>query len=240
MNLVIDYGNTNVKLYFFLGNKIVKKYVMPTERVAEINSQIAELNDVENIIISKVRKDTFFEDFFRSKKPIILTEQTPIPIHNLYKTPHTLGKDRLAAVVGANFLFPNEHNLVIDAGTAITYDIITNKKEYLGGNISPGILMRFKALNFFTDALPLLQPKENFSFIGNSTDTAIINGVMNGVIFEIEKYIEKFVSRFSPSNVIITGGDSFILEKRIKKHIFAEPNLVAIGLNRILNFNLRQ
>jgi pantothenate kinase, type III len=168
---------------------------------------------------------------------IELNHITPLPIANLYETPETLGKDRIAAAVGANELFPDQNVLVIDAGTAITYDFVSAENQYLGGNISPGLQMRFKALNQFTDKLPLVDSSAYFSEIGKNTKEAIRGGVQNGILFEIEKTIELFSGKYEDLQVILTGGDAAFLSQLIDADVLVHLNLTLIGLNRILEFN---
>ena len=170
---------------------------------------------------------------------IELSHLTPIPIENLYETPETLGKDRLAAAVGANELFPDQNLLIIDAGTAITYDWVTEKNQYLGGNISPGLEMRFNALNQLTGKLPLVKPSSPFPELGRNTEEAIRAGVQWGILFEIEQYLENFNRNFKNLQIIMTGGDSKFFDKYLKKTIFVHFNLTLIGLNRILEYNAK-
>jgi type III pantothenate kinase len=168
---------------------------------------------------------------------IFLNENTPVPITTGYETPATLGKDRLAAAVGANYLQPDKNILVIDAGTAITYEFIDSKGVYAGGNISPGLTTRFRALNHFTGKLPLVNETEDVPFIGSNTEMAIIAGVVNGIVFEMDGYIDTLKAQYKDFFVFLTGGHSFYFERRLKNHIFADPNLVLTGLNRILEYN---
>ena len=127
--------------------------------------------------------------------------------------------------------------MVIDAGTAITYDFINDKNEYIGGNISPGLKLRFRALYHFTDKLPLMEPKNYNQLYGLSTEEAILAGVQNGMIYEVDKTIEKFKEFYSNLKVIITGGDAEFFDKKLKYSFFVHFNLVALGLNRILEYN---
>ncbi len=166
-----------------------------------------------------------------------MTSLTKVPLINRYKTPETLGKDRLALAVGAVTKFPGENILAIDAGTTITYEFITNNNEYLGGAISPGIKMRFKALNNFTGKLPLITEIETDHLIGHDTKTSIQSGVLNGVIKEIDGIIDEYKNRFGALKVLVTGGDYIYFVKKLKNSIFATPNLVLEGLNKILIFN---
>jgi type III pantothenate kinase len=170
---------------------------------------------------------------------IELDDQTKLPIENLYQTPETLGKDRLAAAVGANELFPDQNLLIIDAGTAITYDLVSEKNQYIGGNISPGLEMRFKALNHFTGKLPLVGYKDDFEMIGRNTIDAIRAGVQNGILYEIAQTIDFFNRNYRNLHIIMTGGDSNFFDKKLNYSIFVHFNLTLIGLNRILEHNAK-
>jgi type III pantothenate kinase len=174
------------------------------------------------------------------KKFILLDHETSLPIENCYETKETLGKDRLAAVVGGNFLYPNTNLLVVDAGTAITYDIMDKQGQYLGGNISAGLQMRFKALNYFTNQLPLLDPVDHIPLFGRNTKEAILVGVQNGLLFEVDSTIEHYRGPYPGLKVLLTGGDAKFFENKLKSIIFVVSNLVMIGLNRILIHNIER
>lgn len=169
-----------------------------------------------------------------------LDRTTELPIENLYETPDTLGKDRLAAAIGANELFPDQNLLVIDAGTAITYDLVSEKNQFIGGNISPGLEMRFKALNTFTGKLPLVKQSDEYQSIGRNTTEAIRAGVQNGVIFEMAQTIDLFNRNYQNLQIIMTGGDSNFFDKKLNYSIFVHFNLTLIGLNRILEHNAKK
>ena len=236
MNLLIDSGNTITKAALCTNDKIVS-IINPcsTEDLQIINTT----NRPKNIIISSVNKNS--QDIgllFPEAKIIFLDATTSIPIKNSYKTPATLGMDRLAGVIGAASLYPSSPCLCIDAGTCITYDIIDEEANYLGGSISLGLEMRFKALNTFTARLPLIKKHENFELIGDSTENAIISGVQMGVIKEMEGIIEAYKTKYNGLKIIITGGDSRFFESRIKDTIFAVPDLLFLGLKRILEYNV--
>ena len=171
---------------------------------------------------------------------IELDHTTSLPIENLYETPETLGKDRLAAAVGANELFPDQNLLVIDAGTAITYDLVSDKNQFLGGNISPGLEMRFKSLHQFTGKLPLVDKNEEFQPIGQNTTEAIRAGVQNGMIYELAQTIDFFNRNYQNLQIIMTGGDSNFFDKKLNYSIFVHFNLTLIGLNRILEYNAKK
>ena len=170
---------------------------------------------------------------------IELDHETELPIKNLYETPETLGKDRIAAAVGANEFFPNQNLLIIDAGTAITYDLVSEKNEFIGGNISPGLQMRFKALNQFTGKLPLVSYFDEFQNIGRNTTEAIRAGVQNGILYEIAQTIELFNKNYQNLQIVMTGGDSIFFDKKLNYTIFVHFNITLIGLNRILEYNAK-
>ena len=167
----------------------------------------------------------------------VVSPATKVPFKNLYKTPHTLGVDRIALVSGGIKKYPNKNVLLIDAGTCITFDFVNSKSEYLGGAISPGITMRYKALHNFTANLPLLEKNELKNFIGKSTNESINSGVVNGVIKELDGVILEYKEKYGNLTVVLTGGDTNFLSKQLKSSIFANQNFLLKGLNEILIFN---
>jgi type III pantothenate kinase len=240
MNLVIDIGNTCTKAAWFEDKKHVE-----TIRLQESESPERFLNQrpFNKIIVSSVRKiDGELNNILRGtgRELMILDHLTPLPLKVVYETPKTLGCDRIAASVGAWNMFPQRNIMVIDMGTTITIDFVHASGEFRGGNISPGLHTRFKALHTFTGKLPLMGPDENFPDFGTSTRTAIIAGVQQGILYELEGYISAFEKNYPGCIIIATGGDSDFFVSRLKKTIFAEPELVLSGLNTILNFNLQQ
>lgn len=238
MNLCIDIGNSLTKTAVFDNDTMVHSATynqFGKEEFSQINANFP----ISKGIISSVRSEesSSLNELNGLKNLIQLDSDTRIPIVNTYQTPQTLGKDRLAAVIGANYLYPSKNILVIDAGSAITFDFINAKGEYLGGNIAPGLSMRFKALNHFTSKLPLLSPTENFPLLGRNTSEAIVSGVQNSIIFETDTYINELGKVYDRMITLVTGGDSKFFDNKLKNTIFVIPNLVLIGLNRILNFN---
>ena len=243
MNLIIDIGNTACKLAVYDCNNLIfnDKTKLESDAVIKMTKDTAHDFDVKNCIISSVSLPSepiasAIEGL--SGAVMTLRDDTPLPIANLYATPKTLGKDRIAAAVGATVLFPSASCLIIDAGTAITYDYVKDGSQYLGGNISPGIDIRFKSLHDFTSRLPLITFPHPTDGFGLTTEEALSNGVINGIIHEINGYIDAFEKKNVNSRIILTGGSSIYLSKKLKNTIFAEPNLVTIGLNRILNYNV--
>jgi type III pantothenate kinase len=240
VNLVIDRGNTQVKFGIFDQCQI-KHSDYSDFLDKQLIKQITNQFKIKHIILSTVVSDRH-EDLLSNLSlincPIVeLNSSTPLPFKWHYKSKDTIGKDRLAAVAGAISLYQNSYLLVIDAGTAITYEVINEKKEFLGGNISPGMAMRFKALNNFTSQLPLLDKNPNHELIGKSTTGAIQSGVQNGLLFEIDGLINELSRQHECLKTIITGGDAEFFAQKLKNPIFVHPNLVLIGLNRILEYN---
>lgn len=241
MNLIIDQGNTISKVSVFDGDALIDVFLY--EKLLEVSAcesifqnykidrciYSSVLNVSENIVsyISGNVGNFFFLD-----------RNMPVPVINLYKTPETLGTDRLAAVVGAKVLFPQGNVLIIDIGTAITYDLVDYNDNFIGGNISPGINQRFKALHYFTDKLPLIDRYGDIPELGYDTETALRAGVIKGIVYEMQSYINEYKLRYTNIEVILTGGHSKFIQTELKNDIFVEPNLVLIGLNRILNYNI--
>ena len=203
----------------------------------QLKAWLAANGPFDGIILSTVAKDSpeFVKILSETAPLVILDENTPLPIKNLYETPATLGKDRLAAAAGAHALFPGKNVLSIDAGTCITYDFLTKDGEYLGGGISPGIRMRFQAMNAFTGKLPLVEPTDFTGLIGKTTAESLLSGVINGVCEEIKGLIARYIEQYEDLTAVITGGDHEYLHNKLKINIFAVPDLVLLGLNEILD-----
>lgn len=239
MNLIIDIGNTLSKVAIAEG-KDVKFFRSYPEVDIDVLKPIINEFKPERCIVSAVGKipvNTMV--WLRQNLPVHLAgANTNIPLKNDYSTPETLGFDRLALAVGANYLFPSHNVLVIDAGTALTYDLVTSKGEYKGGAISPGLQLRFKALNEYTAKLPLIEHLKTVDIVGTSTVECISSGVINGTVLEIEGYVGKINSIYEGCVVVLTGGDANFLANMLKNSIFVNPFLMVIGLNRILEFNV--
>ena len=247
MKLIIDYGNTLVKIALFQKSSIIsiKSYEsLSVEQLRQLLNEIDYKNDtslsIKNAIVSSViNYPETVKSYLKQQFNLLeLNTHTPLPIKIHYKTQETLGNDRIALAVAGSQLYPKKDILIIDAGTCITYDFVNKNKDYLGGGISPGIHMRFKALNTFTDKLPLVIPTDNSELIGNSTIESILSGVMNGIYSEIDGIIDKYKLNFPGIEIILTGGDIIYFDKKLKNNIFANSNLVLKGLNMILDYNV--
>ena len=239
MNLVIDIGNSKVKLAVFELDTIITTTVCDEINLLDEIKRISNKYSITQSILSSVKdiKEEYQKEFNKLPLLIILNNNTPLPFKNLYTTPSTLGNDRIALAAAAVSLYPSKNCLVIDAGTCITYDFINSKNEYLGGAISPGIAMRYRSLHQYTVKLPLLNRNEEFNLIGASTQESIHLGIINGVICEIEGVIAQYEEGFDDLTVVLTGGDTKFLSKQLKNSIFANQNFLLNGLNNILTFN---
>lgn len=234
--IVIDIGNTLTKAAVFEGKKLKRKKVF---RSGELKTFISKAGNADSAIISTVAKKQSWNNAFPKQIFLVrLSQSTPLPIINKYKTPKTLGNDRLANAVGVAFLFPSTNVLTIDMGTCIKYDFVSDQCEYFGGAISPGIDMRYKSLNDYTARLPLLKKSGKIILTGRSTREAIQSGVENGALSEMNNIIESYRQRYRNLKVIVTGGDYRLFAPKLKKPIFAAPDLTLIGLNEILDYNI--
>ena len=237
--MIIDIGNTVAKLVAFDGDE-------PVEEIRTCNDSLSALgafatkDAFTHGIVGTVKGLTAeAEEQLRSLKIPILrfSPQTPVPITNRYKSPETLGADRLAAAVGASSLKPGKDLLIIDAGTCVTYEVIDAKGNYWGGNIAPGMQMRLRSLNEFTAKLPLVSAEGDVPGMGYDTETAIRSGVLRGMKYEIEGYIRSMRRKYPHLLVFLTGGDKINFDTTIKSIIFADKFIVPRGLNKILDYN---
>lgn len=224
----------------------INKNIVHSIAVPDISSKIIEdfckNYKITNCILSSVRKDNqeidkYLHDNFNYLK---FNHLTPLPISNKYETPESLGLDRLATAVGGFSRSEGKNVLCIDAGTCIKFDFVTKNKEYLGGAISPGIAMRYKALNKMTDKLPLIDKYQETPLIGKNTEESIASGVFNGAIAEVEEIINRYKLIYNDLTIYLTGGDQKYFEKSIKSQTFAVPFLTLEGLNQILKYNIEK
>lgn len=240
MNLIIDIGNTRVKLAVYEENSCVDKYiVLKKDFLKSIKNILNKNPKIKKGIISSV--DFFSKEEENDLKKLlnltVVSTSMSLPFKNLYETPKTLGLDRIALIAAAADQYRKENVLVIDAGTCITYDFLNSKNEYLGGAISLGLTIRYEALHNLTAKLPLLKPDDSNFFIGNSTESSIHSGVINGLVNEIDGIIQQYQSTYKDLTIILTGGDTNFLSKRLKSSIFANSNFLLEGLNHLLKIN---
>ena len=237
MNLIIDQGNTQFKIGLFNHKDLVLNERFDYNDEKSFKASIAQYQ-IQKVIISSVVDQKLDLSFLQKATIIHLSHETALPIQILYHTPETLGHDRIANAVAAWVLNPDKNSLIIDIGTCIKYDLVNAKGEYLGGNIAPGLQMRYKALHDYTDQLPKLKPNKNLiNSYGIDTQTSLECGVQLGIWHEIKGFIERYKNEFSQLTIFMTGGDLNYFDKTDKKSIFADRNYTLFGLNEILNHN---
>ncbi len=246
MNLVIDWGNSSLKLGWFDGETLV--HTGHTDTPDTLPGLLAH-RPASHVIVSSTNRPA---DELRNQLNAIggvdwltLDGTTPVPIRKHYDTPHTLGADRVAAAVGATARFPQRNCLVLDMGTCLTADFVEAGFEpdgatFQGGLIAPGLVMRFRAMHTFTERLPLVTVGEEWPDLASrNTREAMRSGVMNGLLFELNGIIDSYRNRYAELAVLLCGGDAPLFESRLKPTIFAVPELVLVGLNRILTYNVK-
>jgi len=237
LKLIIDIGNTAVKAALFEAKQLITSTVFNDCTLQNILVFTGKQTISETIISSVKLVDSDLKQIIQYFDAHLLNESTLLPITIDYETPSTLGKDRIAALVGASFLFPNQDILVLDAGTCLTIDFINKRKIYKGGRISLGIAMRYKALNQFTSNLPLCEFSDSSMIMGYDTSSSIISGVQQGILAEVREIINIYKMENKDTIIIVTGGDCFFFETELKSSIFAYPFLIMEGLNEILDYN---
>jgi type III pantothenate kinase len=248
MYLIIDLGNTNKKMAVLPAGKLLPKAFAAMQNQVVSSPEISRKSikeftrnrpAVEACILSSVVPFPASLSAWLGKqfRYLELSEDTPLPILNLYRSPATLGNDRLAAAVAGACIYPHKPVLVVSAGTALTYDLVTAGGEYVGGSIAPGMGMRFRALHTFTKQIPLVSYSETNFLAGNDTRRSVRSGVINGMAAEMEGMIARYRKENPGLRVILSGGDMNYFVNRLKISIFAVPNIVIYGLQQILAFN---
>ena len=236
MNLVLDFGNTRIKAGLFEKDILKKRFV--ETNIAVVIDFLKQF-EIDHILVATVVElpEETIKDIEKLGKPQFFQSTTPTPISNFYQSVNTLGSDRLAAACGAYQQFKGTAFLVIDAGTCIKYNYTDKNGNFLGGGISPGLAMRFKAMHKFTNKLPLISFDENYhELIGNNTQSSIKMGAQLGMIAEVKGIIEQYRQMEEAVNIVLTGGDAAFLQKGLKNGIFADPDIILKGLNSILNY----
>lgn len=238
MNLVIDIGNTRTKIGFFEGGLLRNALTLNNAQTADI-PEILKDRQVGKAVISStidIPRD-LLEGLNRLPVVLVLDHHHKLPFQNLYHSPNTLGRDRIALVAAAHAQYPGQNNLVIGCGTCITFNFINSANEFLGGSIHPGLKMRLQAMHTFTGKLPLVNLEDQAELIGRDTKANMLSGVLFAAAKEIDGMIGEYLVKFPQMNIIITGGDAELLVSRLKNQIFAVPNCTLIGLNHILEYN---
>jgi len=242
MILAVDIGNTRIKAAVFEDATLLETFVfMKTELQKNIHNILKAHENITHLVVASVSdvEKQAFSAFENAVNIHFLSNKDSFPFVNCYETPKTLGIDRLVLAAGATLQFPNQNRLVIDAGTCVTYDFIDENNNYLGGAISPGLKLRYEALHHFTAKLPLLSLESPQHLIGNSTTESIHSGVVNGLVFEIDGVINQYKAQFSNFIIILTGGDTEFLAKRLKNTIFANSNFLLESLNQTFQYKIK-
>ncbi len=243
MDIVIDFGNSRTKAGIVNNQKItdVFHFVNEQDISKEVESLITSVkpNTIAYLNVKPVPEELIH--YFSQCGAVILSlhHKMPLPFKIHYRTPETLGVDRLAGVLGGYSMFPDNDFLVIQSGTCITYDLYLRGKGYMGGAISPGPDIRNRAMNSFTHQLPLVTTEniEHSEIIAENTNNALISGILNGALFEIEGFIKEAEKQSENLNVILSGGNTLYFAKKIKSQIFANSNITLTGLKEIIKLN---
>ncbi|ATL46361.1 type III pantothenate kinase [Chitinophaga caeni] len=238
--LCVDFGNSRQKCALMEHGQLKDEiyFTAGEDLLQQVQGVVRKENPQAVILSSVINHPPGLEAWLNQHVQFIkLGHQTPLPIKIMYDKPTTLGVDRIALSVGAWSKFPGQHSLVIAAGSAITYNFVHKSGSLIGGGISPGIEMRFKALHSFTDQLPLVEASTQYSMIGYNTRQSILSGVMEGAVAEVSGMIQSYAQKYRNFNVLLTGGNLEFFASRLKNKIFADPFLLYQGLNSILELN---
>ena len=242
MILVIDVGNTRIKAAVFEDATLFEIFVFSKiELQKNIENILKKFEKITDLVVSSVG-DVEKQSFLAYNNILnvhFLSHEDSFPFHNCYATPKTLGIDRMVLAAGATLQYPSQNRLVIDAGTCVTYDFIDEENNYLGGAIAPGLRLRYESLHNFTAKLPLLSLESPKDFIGTSTSESIHSGVVNGFVYEIDGFIDEYKARYSNFIIILTGGDTDFLAKRLKNTIFANSNFLLESLNQTFQYKIK-
>lgn len=234
--LVVDAGNTSIKLGRFENKQLTQVQRFDHNQLEDLLTTIRK-SECDGLAISSVVSAEISTEIQKIQEGFIVDASTPLPISNNYHSPKTLGMDRLCNAVGVAMRMPSEYGVAIDIGTCIKFDLVSKNEGYLGGSISPGIDLRYKSLNDYTENLPLLSNKATPFLVGKDTKTSMQSGVMNGIHAEIEGLVSYYESRFQDLTFFVTGGDAAYFDLQSKNDIFAVENLTLYGLFEIYKHN---
>lgn len=237
MVLAIDFGNSRIKLGIFEEDQLIYFWSWQKWDHVEWRKIIRRYAPSKIMVCTVVTLSSELKNLSQKHAATILNDGHFSFIKNHYKTKNTLGIDRLTGLVGAYALFPAKNILVISAGTCITYDVLTKDREYFGGNISPGLDMRLKAMHEFTSKLPVVKKEPSGELFGNDTRSSMLTGALSGAVFEMQGFIQAYQKKYHSLKVILTGGDASFFDAPLKSETFAIPNLVLMGLNEMAKLN---
>ena len=236
--LCLDFGNTRLKAAIFKNDEMVKEFFLVDDSVETITPILDQYDPGKSILSSVINHNSAIEILLSSRTVFHkLSHLTTVNFTSPVGKPETIGADRLALVAAAVHFYPGKNNLVIGLGSCITYNFVNQYHQFLGGSISPGMDMRFKAMNDFTAKLPLVQADWNYPLIGYDTKTNLQSGVITGIACEIEGFIEKYAQKYGNFNVVLTGGNSAYFASQLKNKIFADYNFLFKGLYALSELN---
>lgn len=238
VTLCFDFGNTRLKCGVFDDAILREVVTLENDNGETILALIDKYKPAKSLLSSVIDHNPAMETMLsQAGKFHLLNHHSKMPVTTPVGRPETIGADRLALVVAASDLFPGRNNLVIGLGTALTFNFVNKRKEFLGGSISPGMEMRFKSLQTFTAKLPLIEKDWNFPLIGYDTRTNLLSGVILGMVKEIDGIIDSYSEKYNNLNVLLTGGDSSYFAHLLKNKIFADLNLIFKGMYAISELN---
>lgn len=234
--LVVDAGNTNIKLGCFENEQLSRVQRFDYSNLESLKEIISNSN-TSGLAISSVVAPEISQELLSIQHGLIITPDISLPITNKYDSPETLGMDRLCNAVAVAKRIHSKYGVAIDIGTCIKFDIVHRDEGYLGGSIAPGINLRYKSLNAYTEKLPLLSNKSRLPIVGKDTKTSMQSGVINGMRAEIEGLVSYYESQFQDLTFFVTGGDANFFDIQGKNDIFAVENLTLYGLFEIYKHN---
>jgi type III pantothenate kinase len=241
--LCLDFGNTRLKAAIFDDDRFQEEFVLPKDEPAGIEQLLQQYNPGKSILSSVIDHNPAIEVMLAARTKFHkLSHLTRVNFTMPVGKPETVGADRLALCAAAVHFFPGRNNLVIGMGSCITYNFINQYHEFIGGSISPGMEMRFRAMQVFTAKLPFVHPDPmttgwNFPLIGYDTKTNLQSGVISGISFEMAGFIDVYSARYDNFNVVLTGGDTAYFAGQLKKKIFADRNFLFKGLYALSETN---
>ena len=235
--LCLDFGNTRMKAALFEQDQL-KHVIVLNDALKEIKEIVEKNKPSFSILSSVINHDEAIDELLMANSRFHrLSNYSKLPLTIPVGKPETVGADRLAIAAASVFLFPDHNNLAIGLGSCITYNFINQQHELLGGSISPGMEMRFRAMHEYTALLPLVKAEWNVPLVGYDTKTNLQSGVVLGMAKEIDGIIDAYKERYGNFNVLLTGGDIRIFEPHLKNMIFADPDLIFKGLYAISQIN---
>lgn len=236
--ICFDFGNTRLKAALFEDDDFTGEFLLDNDRTDTIEKILTEHKPHKAILSSVVEHNAEMEELLRAKTVFHkVSHLTKINFTIPAAKPETIGADRLALCAAAARFFPEKNNLIIGLGSCITYNFMNQYRQFLGGGISPGMEMRFKAMQYYTAKLPLVQKDWNFPLIGYDTKTNMQSGVIAGMAFEIDGFISAYAAKYENFNAVLTGGDTAYFAGQLKNRIFADYNFLFKGLYALSETN---